>query len=195
MWQFCWIELLSAVVLEVGPVHAILSKRSTLRLSLETCALHAYTRTPNNWGYRTECFQSEMFLFIYMCPLYCMTGALCYKPEGRGFESRWSGFFNWPNPSSRTLALGSTQPLPEMSTRKLPGGGGKGRPARKADNLTAIDCLEKMWKPRRLTILWAFTACYRDSFTFILYDVHKMTEWGALSVCLSVFPTTCGWKD
>jgi hypothetical protein len=24
-----------------------------------------------------------------------------------------------------------------------------------------------MWKPRRLTTLWAFVACYRDSFTFI----------------------------
>jgi hypothetical protein len=34
------------------------------------------------------------------------------------------------------MALGSTQPLTEMSTRNLPGG--KGRPARKADNLTAI---------------------------------------------------------
>jgi hypothetical protein len=30
--------------------------------------------------------------------------------------------FNWPNPSSRTVALGSTQPLTEMSTRNLPGG-------------------------------------------------------------------------
>jgi hypothetical protein len=45
-------------------------------------------------------------------------------------------FFNWPNPSSRTMALGSTQPLTEMSTRDLTGG--KGRPAREADNLTAI---------------------------------------------------------
>jgi hypothetical protein len=38
------------------------------------------------------------------------------------------------------LALGSTQPLTEVSTRNLPGGGGggKGRQARKADNLTAI---------------------------------------------------------
>jgi hypothetical protein len=25
------------------------------------------------------------------------------------------------------------------------------------------DCLEKMWEPRRLAILWASTACYRDS--------------------------------
>jgi hypothetical protein len=29
-------------------------------------------------------------------------------------------FFNVPNPSSRTMALGSTQPLTEMSTRNLP---------------------------------------------------------------------------
>jgi hypothetical protein len=44
-------------------------------------------------------------------------------------------FFNLPNPSSRTMALGSTQPLTEMSTRNLPGG--KKRPARRADNLAA----------------------------------------------------------
>jgi hypothetical protein len=34
------------------------------------------------------------------------------------------------------MALGSTQPVTEMSTRNLPGG--KGRSARKDDNLTAI---------------------------------------------------------
>jgi hypothetical protein len=34
------------------------------------------------------------------------------------------------------MALGSTQPLTEMSTRNLPGG--KEQPARKADNLIAI---------------------------------------------------------
>jgi hypothetical protein len=47
-----------------------------------------------------------------------------------------TGIFNLPNPSSRTVAMGSTQPLTEMSTRNLPGG--KGQPERKADNLTAI---------------------------------------------------------
>jgi hypothetical protein len=45
-------------------------------------------------------------------------------------------FFNLPNPSSRNTALGSTQPLTEMSTSNLPVG--KGRPVRKADNLIAI---------------------------------------------------------
>jgi hypothetical protein len=34
------------------------------------------------------------------------------------------------------MALWSTKPLAEMSTRDVPGG--KKRPARKADNLTAI---------------------------------------------------------
>jgi hypothetical protein len=42
--------------------------------------------------------------------------------------------------SSRTVVLGSNQPLTEMSTRNLPGG--KGRPARKPDNLT--DFLENV---------------------------------------------------
>jgi hypothetical protein len=45
-------------------------------------------------------------------------------------------FFNLPSPSSRTMALGSTQPLTQMRTRNLPGG--KKRPARRADNLAAI---------------------------------------------------------
>jgi hypothetical protein len=45
-------------------------------------------------------------------------------------------FFNLPNPSSRTMAQGSTQPLTEMSTRNLPGN--KKRPAHRADNLAAI---------------------------------------------------------
>jgi hypothetical protein len=31
-------------------------------------------------------------------------------------------FFDLPNPSSRPMALGSTQPLTEMSTRNLSGG-------------------------------------------------------------------------
>jgi hypothetical protein len=44
--------------------------------------------------------------------------------------------FHTPNPSSLTMALGSNQPLTEMSTKNL--SGGKGRPGRKADNLSAI---------------------------------------------------------
>jgi hypothetical protein len=46
------------------------------------------------------------------------------------------GFFNWPNPSSRIMALGSTHSLTEMSFRKL--SGSNELPEHKADNLTAI---------------------------------------------------------
>jgi hypothetical protein len=43
--------------------------------------------------------------------------------------------------------------------------GGKGRPVRKAGNLSHLwaDCLEKMWEPRRLTTRWSSTVSYRDS--------------------------------
>jgi hypothetical protein len=47
------------------------------------------------------------------------------------------GFFNLPNPSSHTVTLVSTQPLTEMISTRNPSGS-KGRPARKADILTAI---------------------------------------------------------
>jgi hypothetical protein len=52
------------------------------------------------------------------------------------------------------MALGSTQPLTEMSTKNLPGEG-EARPARKADNLTSIcePTVWKLWAPRLLTTL------------------------------------------
>jgi hypothetical protein len=71
-----------------------------------------------------------------------------------------------PNPPSRTMDLGSTQPLTEMSTQNLPEG--KGRPTRRANNFTAI-CepivVYKIWEPRILTSLWTSMACYMDTFT------------------------------
>jgi hypothetical protein len=59
-----------------------------------------------------------------------------YSKVAGSIPDEVTGSFNWPNPSYRTMAPGSTQPLTEMSIRNLPGG--KGRPARKADKLTAI---------------------------------------------------------
>jgi hypothetical protein len=79
------------------------------------------------------------------------------------------GFFNWPNPSSRTMALGSTQRLTEMRTRNFLGG--EGRPPRKADNLAAIceTIVWKMWEPPCLRTLWASTASYMGSFIFYTF--------------------------
>jgi hypothetical protein len=67
-------------------------------------------------------------------------------------------FFNLLNPSSRTMALASTQPLKEKSTRNFPGG--KGRSALKADKLTAI-CepnVFKLWGSQPLATLRATMA-------------------------------------
>jgi hypothetical protein len=104
-----------------------------MQFYLTVTFLSAMKRTPRN------------LCHILLHPLFCVGGhavaklveALCYKLEGRRFESRirWI-FLNLSSPSSRTMALESTQPLTEMSTRKLPEC--KKRPARRADNLAAI---------------------------------------------------------
>jgi hypothetical protein len=67
-----------------------------------------------------------------------MVEALCYKPEGRGFESRCGDliFFNLTKRSIRTMALGFTQPLTEIAIRRS--FGTKAVPALKADILTVI---------------------------------------------------------
>jgi hypothetical protein len=65
------------------------------------------------------------------------------------FPTRSLDFFNSPNPTSRTMVQGSTQPLTYWVLGTFLGG--KGRPARGAD-LTA-NCepiVYKMWEPRRL---------------------------------------------
>ena len=46
--------------------------------------------------------------------------ALRYKSEGCGFDSQWCHWdFSWTYPSGRSMALGLTQPLTEMSTRNI----------------------------------------------------------------------------
>jgi hypothetical protein len=65
------------------------------------------------------------------------------------------------------MALGSTQPLTEMSTGDLPGGKGGGRRVR----LTILPPTLSRLSRENVGLstshnLWAFTACYRDSFTF-----------------------------
>jgi hypothetical protein len=98
--------------------------------------------------------------------------ALCYKPKSLGFESRWGEFFSMYLPAA-LWPWGWLSLLTEMSTRNLHGG--KGRPARRADNLAAIrePIVYKMWEPRRLTTQWAFTACYRNSFTLPVFYLYR----------------------
>jgi hypothetical protein len=68
-----------------------------------------------------------------------------------------SGFFHWHNPVGCTMALGSTQPLTEMSTRNISWGAKGGRLLR-ADNLTTFICrlsrnlgASTSWNPKGLS--------------------------------------------
>jgi hypothetical protein len=75
------------------------------------------------------------------------------------------GIFHWHNPSDRTMVLGSTQPLTEMSNRSI--SWGYKRPVRKADNLTTILCrCHVIWEPELSGKLWAALGLQRDCFTF-----------------------------
>jgi hypothetical protein len=60
-----------------------------------------------------------------------------------------------------------------MSTRNLPWG--KRRPVRKSDNLTTISepIVYKMWEPRRLTTLCAFTACWGMALRFFTHHSNN----------------------
>jgi hypothetical protein len=71
-----------------------------------------------------------------------MVEELCSKPKIAGsIPDEVTGFFNLPNPSSCTMALGSTQPVTEMSSKNLPWC--NGRPAREAGNLSTI-CVSRL---------------------------------------------------
>ena len=76
--------------------------------------------------------------------------ALRYKPQGRGCDSRGAtGIFHWHNLSGRTMALGSSQSLTEISTSniswergvKVAGVGSANSPP------SCADCLE-IWGPQ-----------------------------------------------
>jgi hypothetical protein len=56
--------------------------------------------------------------------------------------------------------------------------GNRARPVFKASKLTAIcdPTAYTMWDPEHLTILWASTACYGDSFTFSYVDNVRTSQ-------------------
>jgi hypothetical protein len=114
MDSFCRSSRYSIIVVVV--VHGFLC--STGKTSGPGVALYfTYSRLPP--------FLSELiYLQLFCFAVSYLVEALCYKPEGRGFDYRLSEwmFFNSHSASRHTMALGFTQYLKEMSTRNLPWG-------------------------------------------------------------------------
>jgi hypothetical protein len=91
------------------------------------------TTTPQEYGIRRMDINNVYIHIYFLLWHYATSRNVAGSIPGEIIE-----FFNWPNPSSRTANLGSTQPLAEMSTRKLPEG--KGRPTGKANNNRTAIC-------------------------------------------------------
>jgi hypothetical protein len=88
------------------------------------------------WRLISKSFQTTLHLLLAITQTLYIPGRLPGKSPSlhlslslslkftcAGSSPDWvTGFLNWPNPSSSTMALGSIQPLTEMSTRNLPEG-------------------------------------------------------------------------
>jgi hypothetical protein len=109
--------------------------------------LHFYCSCGSGWysisGFRLVACSEIHILFQhstkYYFPIPSVRHAVPYLDEALYTSRKVAGsipyealdLFSLPNPSNRNMALGSTQPLTEMSTRNLPGG--KQRPALKTN--------------------------------------------------------------
>ena len=79
------------------------------------------------------------------------------------------GMFHLHNPSGRTMVLGSTQPLTQMSTRNISWGKG-GRCVRLTLPPSCADC-HAIWEPQHLGTLRASPSLYKNDFTFTFYSL------------------------
>jgi len=87
--------------------------------------VHRYASSSTISKLYIQFYAYSLFIVIYTQLLgdrgSSVVQVLCYKSEGRWFDSSWChwNFSLTQNPSDRTMALGSTQPLTEMSTRSI----------------------------------------------------------------------------
>ena len=99
--------------------------RIDLRGSIKTCNLYLKVFLVSN-QLDAQFFLHNMFIWIlYMFRAGTRGGAVGWGTALQAGRSRVRfpmvslDFFHWHNPSSRTMVLGSTQPLTEMSTRNV----------------------------------------------------------------------------
>jgi hypothetical protein len=140
----------SFIVPHVRPMFKTFSVSCTIVVNIWIKSRHSATGCYNTTYNSTS--GQEIDIIINLNKIYTQHGAHgSVVGWGTTVQAGWSpvripdeaDFFNLPNPSSSIMALGSTQPLTEGSTRYLPGG--KKQLAHRADNLAAIYELN-VWK-------------------------------------------------
>ena len=99
------------------------------------CQFQIWLKSDKNVGHSTWRPKCVHYCWQRRYALAHLIEVLRNKPEDCGFDFRWCH-----NPSGRTMTLGSTRPLREMSTRNISWGGGLRRPVRRADNFTTFMC-------------------------------------------------------
>jgi hypothetical protein len=98
----------------------------------------------------SNCTSSDVFAILYSCKnevlhvIYLWGHYATSVKVAGSIPDEVIGLFGWPNPSSRTMALRSTQPLTEMSTRHLPGGKG-GRHISLTTSLSSVSRLSRKY--------------------------------------------------
>jgi hypothetical protein len=108
------------------------------------------------------------------------------------------GIFHWLNPFGRTMALGSTSPLTEMSTKSISWGGGGGGKGGRCVGLTTLppscaNCLDILgasnsWNPQGLSRPVMCLLClFFSDFFFCALCRHYVCN----LFCISVFCPTC----
>jgi hypothetical protein len=129
-----------------------------------------------------EFWEGDIVLVAYLC------GGTRWRSWSRHCATSWKvaglipdcviGIFHWHNPSGHTMALGSTQPLTEMSTRNISWGGKGGWCVGLTLPPSCTDCHE-IWELQPPGTLWACSGLYRDCFTSTFYPftslVNKVT--------------------
>jgi hypothetical protein len=127
-------------------------------------------------------YKERVKFFLCLIKLCTMKTALCYtswKVVG-SIPGEVIGFFYWPNPSSCTMALRSTHPLTEISTRNLLGVNGSWC-MRLTTSLPSVSQLSRKCGSRqRFTTLWPPWPVNRESFTFFFFFYHEVVWDGGI---------------
>jgi len=117
---------------------------------------------------------------------------LCYKSEGRWlYLSRCQCTFHWQNSSNRTMAMGSTQCLTEMSTRSISWGQRPSVP--KANNLPPSCAV--VTKSGNLNFLEPFgpvQACNGNALPFLPASKPFDHAWFEVLKAITLY---CTWSD